>query len=358
MTAFRLCYTTSKMVLVTKPKRSTSIHSKRRQGGHHKRSGDYLRPYRPYLPIALIVTVGLIGSNLWGTLHKNVLSYATNLSISALADDTNAQRSANGLSALTLNSQLDQAAQAKANDMAARNYWAHNTPEGNAPWTFFAAAGYNYQTAGENLAYGFGSSSDTIAGWMASEGHRANILNNTYQEVGFGIANSPDFQGTGPETIVVAMYGSRQNAQPVVAASPTAAPSPSTPTALPSASGSSPTTSQPTKTTPTASPATEQPTQNATTANAPKNSPKAVESQNISRIQLVSNKTAAPSSMMWVSLVAVLCVAIFITRHAFFWHRTLVKGEAFVIKHKLLDIALVAVSVLAVVVTRTAGVIH
>jgi hypothetical protein len=71
-----------------------------------------------------------------------------------------------------------------------------------------------FQAAGENLAYGFSSSSAILTGWMASPEHRANILDTNYQDVGFGVATSLDYQQHGPEIIVVAEYG-----DPVTAAS-------------------------------------------------------------------------------------------------------------------------------------------
>src|SRR6185369_9999820 len=107
---------------------------------------------------------------------------------------------------LQLNDQLAAAAQAKANDMARRGYWSHVTPDGKQPWSFVEASGYQYEAAGENLAYGFGSSDEVMTAWMHSPEHRANILNSVYQDVGFATANVPNYRGTGPETIVVAMY--------------------------------------------------------------------------------------------------------------------------------------------------------
>ena len=62
--------------------------------------------------------------------------------------------------------------------------------------------------------------------------------------------------------------------------------------------------------------------------------------------------------MFAVSVLATVSVAIFFFRHGLFWHRALVKGEQFIIKHKFLDIALVAVGVLGFILTRSAGVIH
>ncbi|HLZ14810.1 MAG TPA: CAP domain-containing protein, partial [Candidatus Saccharimonadales bacterium] len=208
-----------------------------------------MKTYWPYLPMALIVGVGLACSSFWGSIHKDVLGYATNMSISALLQDTNTQRQGNSLAGLTLNDQLDQAAQAKANDMATRNYWSHNTPDGATPWTFIINAGYQYQTAGENLAYGFDSSDATLTAWMNSPEHKANILNNTYTDVGFGIANAPDYQGSGPETIVVAMYGSPAPSTNVSV--------PGTPAPTPIVSSTSPTppsSTSPTSNTPTSTP--------------------------------------------------------------------------------------------------------
>src|SRR5690606_41489811 len=113
------------MVLVAPKRRSTSAHTKKRQGQHHKQSHDYHKAYWPYLPMAFIVGLGILANTFWGTIQQNVLSYATNMSVSGLLQETNEERTGGGLNGLSLNSQLNSAAQAKANDMAARNYWSH-----------------------------------------------------------------------------------------------------------------------------------------------------------------------------------------------------------------------------------------
>lgn len=133
-----------------------------------------------------------------------VLSYATSMSRSALLSDTNQQRSQAGLPNLSENARLDQSAQAKAEDMIKRNYWAHVGPDGTQPWQYFSDAGYSYRSAGENLAYGFLTAGQTVDAWMNSPTHRANLLGN-YRDVGFGIA-SGHYQG-GKYTVVVAHYG-------------------------------------------------------------------------------------------------------------------------------------------------------
>jgi len=343
------------MVLVTKTKRPTRTHKKQRSGTHHPHKDErYLRTYWPYLPLIAIVGFGLVFSNLWGVVQTNILGYATNTGISGLLQYTNSERAGNSLGGLTLNDKLNAAAQAKANDMVARDYWSHNTPEGNPPWVFFANAGYSYVTAGENLAYGFDNSNDTVVAWMNSPGHRANILNNSFVEVGFGIANSSNYQGTGPETIVVAMYGSTVAGAtaPItptpVASVPTPAPAP-TPAPIP----------EPAPTAPIPTPAeTEDKAEEVATApTAVQNTPAVAQPKNVSRIQLLSGGEA-PWSMFAVSALATVSVAIFFLRHGLLWHKVLVRGESFIHKHPFLDVTLVGLAVVGYVLTRSDGIIR
>lgn len=149
-----------------------------------------------------LLTVALVALST-GTVSAE---YASGVSSGALLNLTNSYRASQGLGSLSINSQLSVAAQAKANDMVARDYWAHNSPVGRTPWSFIASTGYTFRAAGENLAYGYMDSSELINAWIASPEHRANLVGN-YTEVGFGIANASDYQGTGPQTIVVAEYG-------------------------------------------------------------------------------------------------------------------------------------------------------
>ena len=348
-----------------KPKRSNGAHQKRRTGNHHKHNEHYLKTYWPYLPLSLIVALGFVVNSLWSKPHQGVLDYATDVSITNLLSETNNQRASNGgLDGLTLNSQLDSAAQTKANDMATRNYWSHDTPDGQSPWTFITGAGYQYQTAGENLAYGFDTSANTVIAWMNSPGHRANILNTTYTEVGFGIANSPNYQGTGPETIVVAEYASPLQVAaapaPSTPASSTPSAKPSAPVATPAPSAASPAPTTPSDSAPSGS--ASKPEANTTPAPASSAGVKTVaakvNTQPITRIQLLANTKAAPWSVFAVSTIVTVSLAIFLLRHGLVWHRVLRKGETFILKHKLLDIILVSVAVLGILLTRTVGVIR
>jgi hypothetical protein len=135
----------------------------------------------------------------------NVLGYATDIRVDALLASTNAERATIGLSPLRLNATLSQAAAAKAQDMFANDYWAHNSPEGKTPWSFIVGSGYKYTIAGENLAKNFSTSAGVVSAWMASPTHKDNIVKPGYQDVGFAVVN-----GTlnGEETtLVVQMFG-------------------------------------------------------------------------------------------------------------------------------------------------------
>ncbi len=135
----------------------------------------------------------------------SVLGVATNINTSDLLSYTNNERSAGGLPSYSSNVKLSLAAQSKAEHMIENDYWSHYAPDGTSPWDFINAQHYTYQRAGENLAYGFATSSGVLAGWMNSPAHKANVMDNGFTQVGFGIA-SGTFQGS-DNTVVVAMYG-------------------------------------------------------------------------------------------------------------------------------------------------------
>lgn len=308
--------------------------------------------------MGLIVGLGILVNTFWGTIQQHVLSYATDMSVSGLLQETNSKRIAGGLGNLALNAQLNQAAQTKANDMAARDYWSHNTPDGSPPWIFISNAGYDYKTAGENLAYGFDSSTEAVIGWMNSPGHKANIMNTGYTEVGFGIANAASYQGTGPQTIVVAMYAS-----PAVLAATTTTPAPPPSTPKPTPVAAKPAT-QPVTPAPAAQPEAA-PKEEANTTPAPikeksqdaATSTPTVTTQKVARIQLLSGATAAWSTFA-ASTIAAVALVVFFLRHGLLLRRVLVKSERFIHKHPLFDIALLAIATIGIILSQTGGIIR
>jgi len=110
------------------------------------------------------------------------------VAVSALVDGTNAARAAANLPPLTENALLDVAARDKADDMVANGYFAHTSPAGITPWYWFQKVGYDFSSAGENLAVNFSDSADVTNAWLASPEHRANILNTGFTEVGMATA--------------------------------------------------------------------------------------------------------------------------------------------------------------------------
>jgi hypothetical protein len=123
----------------------------------------------------------------------------------ALIDGANAARAANHFPTLREDPALHAAAQAKANDMAKNNYFAHTSPSGIAPWYWFEKAGYRFTVAGENLAVNFSDSQDVTNAWLHSPSHRANILNGRFTEIGIATAEGV-FEGH-PAIYVVQFFG-------------------------------------------------------------------------------------------------------------------------------------------------------
>jgi len=177
--------------------------------------------------LSLLVALFLFGQfalNFYLLVSPSVLGFASNITPERVLEVTNQKRAENGLSSLTLNSKLSEAAQRKAGDMFAFNYWAHISPSGRSPWSFFQEVGYKYLYAGENLARDFMNSDSVIDAWMNSPLHRDNLLNPNYKEIGLSVVNGT-LNGV-ETTLVVQMFGTPTSTP--VAKKPTPMPSPAT----------------------------------------------------------------------------------------------------------------------------------
>ena len=104
----------------------------------------------------------------------------------------NKERKANGLSALSSDSQLARLAQLKAEDMAKNGYFSHTSPTYGSAFDMMKTYGVSYKNAGENIAKGQKTAESVMNGWMNSSGHRANILKSDYTKIGVGYAKSAD----------------------------------------------------------------------------------------------------------------------------------------------------------------------
>ena len=95
-------------------------------------------------------------------------------------------RRQNGLSPLEANWELSRVARYKSQDMADNRYFSHTSPTYGTPFQMIQAFGLSFRTAGENIAYGQRTPQQVVDGWMNSSGHRANILNAAYRQIGVG----------------------------------------------------------------------------------------------------------------------------------------------------------------------------
>ena len=118
---------------------------------------------------------------------------------------TNSSRVEAGLPELSVSDKLSVAAEKKARDMFANQYFDHNSPQGLTPWDFIKSAGYEYRYAGENLAIDFISANSVHRALMESSSHRANILNENYSQIGVAVVEDI-FEGS-KSIIVVEEFG-------------------------------------------------------------------------------------------------------------------------------------------------------
>lgn len=95
-------------------------------------------------------------------------------------------RQSNGLQPLTANWELSRVARYKSQDMKDKGYFSHTSPTYGSPYQMIRAFGLSFRTAGENIAKGYSTPRAVVNGWMNSSGHRANILNASYTQIGVG----------------------------------------------------------------------------------------------------------------------------------------------------------------------------
>ena len=98
----------------------------------------------------------------------------------------NEYRASYGLQPLTYSAELSDGARLKSQDMSDNGYFDHNSPTYGTPYQMMRSLGISYQSAGENIAKGYRTAEAVVTAWMNSEGHRANILNANYTEIGVG----------------------------------------------------------------------------------------------------------------------------------------------------------------------------
>ncbi len=173
--------------------------------------------YHPHLigheGLAAIFAIVLVVEGLWAVaafVERSGAQFLAAVEPAAVLALTNSERAQSDIAPLADNAKLDAAAQAKADDMAAKGYFSHVSPDGTEPWAWISQAGYRYSYAGENLAVRFSESGDVVNAWMASPAHRANLLKPEYRDEGVGVAQGT-YQGTAA-TFVVQFFGAPEEA--------------------------------------------------------------------------------------------------------------------------------------------------
>lgn len=159
------------------------------------------------LILAILLVAYQLTLSFFPSFAPRVLGYAANIPPSEVIRLTNEKRVQAGLSPLKENASLSQAAQTKAADMIAKDYWAHVAPDGTQPWKFFTDSGYKYRFAGENLARDFSAPNAAVEAWMASPSHKENLLSPKYKEIGVAVVEG-DLAGV-DTTIVVQLFGTK-----------------------------------------------------------------------------------------------------------------------------------------------------
>ena len=129
----------------------------------------------------------------------------TEISAESIVAAMNAERRQRGLRELRLDPRLNAAAADRTRDMFAKGYFNHVAPDGTQPFVWVRNHHYRYATIGENLADGYRSARAVVDGWMRSPGHRANVLGNSFQDVGLSIVRGSPTRRTNGYT-VVAIY--------------------------------------------------------------------------------------------------------------------------------------------------------
>ena len=152
----------------------------------------------------LTMTLAALG---FGLMSGQAMACSAPANVNVLAQEiatgVNAQRRANGQSAIRFNRQLGQAAMAHACDMSVNGFFGHNGSNGSSVQRRVRAAGYQDCLVAENLAWGYPNSQQIIAGWMNSSGHRRNMLHPRVSEFGVAITEG----AKGPNWVLVLARG-------------------------------------------------------------------------------------------------------------------------------------------------------
>ena len=145
-------------------------------------SKKYVKPIYPNSSSSGSSTTGS-GSQISSSMNSNEIE---------VFELINKQRTNNGLKELKVDEELQRVARIKAQDMVDNNYFSHTSPTYGSPFQMLNSFKISYKTAAENIA-GNSSNTGAVNSWMNSSGHKANILNSSYNYTGIGVVSSPKY---------------------------------------------------------------------------------------------------------------------------------------------------------------------
>jgi uncharacterized protein YkwD len=152
------------------------------------------------------------------TVTPNAVIDTSPLSVENIIDATNQERIKAGLQPLKTSTKLEQSEKIKTEDMITNHYFEHTSPNGKTVADLGNEVGYNYVVMGENLAVGdFTDAHDLLTAWMNSPGHRANILNTSYEDIGVYAAQGT-YQGR-TVWFAVQHFGTERGVCPIISSS-------------------------------------------------------------------------------------------------------------------------------------------
>ena len=155
-------------------------------------SKKYVKPIYPNTSSGTGTQTGSAGSGTSGSTSSGSTTSSLTADEKEVFNLINQQRAANGLSALKIDEEVQRVARIKAQDMVNNNYFAHNSPTYGTPFQMLNSFKISYRSAGENIA-GNSSNSAAVNAWMNSPGHKANILNSSYNYTGIGVVNGSKY---------------------------------------------------------------------------------------------------------------------------------------------------------------------
>ncbi len=138
----------------------------------------------------------------------------TPITVGSVLAEMNRVRAAHGLAPFRDDFRLRAAAEDRMSDMIELAYWSHESPDGQSPFVFVPLRGYRHKTLGENLASGFETVELLVESWMESKGHRENLLNPEFVDVGIAVIDGSTLKRATGRSVVV-IYGREIIAEPI-----------------------------------------------------------------------------------------------------------------------------------------------